>query len=80
MNNLNLPQLPKVEKLDKYRENLSIITDSDGNRFIKSYETVVAHLTNENIIQLGWWSKTTQKHINYVSIRFGLPVIKNFQK
>ncbi len=80
MNNLNLPQLPKVEKLDKYKENLSIITDSDGNRFIKSYETVVAHLTNESIIQLGWWSKTTQKHINYVSIRFGLPVIKNFQK
>jgi hypothetical protein len=80
MNNLNLPQLPKVEKLDKYKENLSIITDSDGNRFIKSYETVVAHLTNEGIIQLGWWSKTTQKHINYVSIRFGLPITKYFQK
>ena len=79
MNNLNLPQLPKVEKLDKYKENLSIITDSDGNRFIKSYETVVAHLTNEGVIQLGWWSKTTQKHINYVANQFRLPITKFFQ-
>jgi hypothetical protein len=74
----NLPILPKVEKLGKYKQNLSIVTDSDGNRYIKSYETLVAHLTNEGVIQFGWWSVTTQKHINYVAQQFELPITKYF--
>ncbi len=79
MQNLSFPQMSKVEKLDKYKENLSIVTDSDGNRFIKSYDTLVAHVTNQGIIQVGYWSKTTQKHINYVGREFNLPITKFFQ-
>jgi hypothetical protein len=73
-----LPKFQKVEKLDKYRENLAIVTDSDGNHYIRSYETLVAHLTSEGVIQFGKWSRTTQKHINYVSNQFDLPLTKYF--
>jgi hypothetical protein len=62
----------------KYKENLSIVS-VDGNTFIKSYQTLVAKVDypNRQIIQLGWWSVTTQKHINYASKELGLELIKN---
>ena len=52
----------------KYFKNLRI----DGNRVI-SYTTHVANIdhTNNLVIQLGYWSVTTQKHINYVANELG---------
>ena len=49
--------------LSKYKQNLR--TD---NKYIYSYETKVAEIkhSERKINQLGWWSVTTQKHINYV--------------
>ena len=60
--------------LNKYKQNLRI----DGNKVI-SYVTHVATIEYDktgNLIQLGWWSQTTQKHINYVAKELNLNLIK----
>ena len=61
-------------KLDKYRQNLSII----DNKKIQSYDTIVARIDHikKEIKQLGWWSVTTQKHINYVVNEYNYKLIK----
>ena len=58
-------------KLLRYKQNLRI----DGTRVI-SYTTHVATIENRNLIQLGWRSQTTQKHINYVAQELNLNLIK----
>ena len=60
-----------MKKLERYKQNLRI----DGNRVI-SYTTHVATIEDGNLIQLGWWSQTTQKHINYVAQELNLNLIK----
>jgi len=57
--------------LDKYKQNLKI----DGNK-VYSYNTHVATIEGTQLIQLGWWSVTTQKHINYAANELGLGLIK----
>jgi len=57
--------------LERYKQNLRI----DGNRVI-SYTTHVATIEDCNLVQLGWWSQTTQKHINYVAQELNLNLIK----
>jgi hypothetical protein len=57
--------------LERYKQNLRI----DGNRVI-SYTTHVATIKDGSLIQLGWWSQTTQKHINYVAQELNLNLIK----
>ena len=61
-------------KLEKYKQNLSII----DNKAIQSYNTIVAKIDhlNREINQLGWWSVTTSKHINYVGSEYGYEVQK----
>jgi hypothetical protein len=59
--------------MKKYQQNLSV----EGNKVI-SYTTHVATIDGQNLIQLGWWSVTTQKHINYVAAEYGLTIIKNY--
>ena len=58
-------------KLSKYKQNLSI----QGNN-VWSYTTIVARIKGNELHQLGYWSMTTQKHINYVAKEFGLGLIK----
>ncbi len=60
-----------MKNLERYKQNLRI----DGNRVI-SYTTHVATIENGNLIQLGWWSQTTQKHINYVAQELSLNLIE----
>jgi len=60
-----------MQKLKRYNDNLRI----DGMDVI-SYTTIVAKIENNNLIQLGYWSRTTQKHINYVASELGLTLIK----
>jgi hypothetical protein len=59
--------------LDRYRQNLKVV----GNE-VHSYNTKVAVIDSEagELKQLGWWSVTTQKHINYVSRELGLKLVK----
>jgi hypothetical protein len=59
--------------MNRYNQNLRI----DGNKVI-SYTTHVATIDGDKLIQLGWWSMTTQKHINYVAKEYGLTIIKNY--
>ena len=58
-------------QLKRYKQNLRI----DGNRVI-SYVTHVATIDGGKLRQLGWWSVTTQKHINYVARELNLELIK----
>tara|TARA_R110000851_G_scaffold35838_4_gene94032 strand:- start:242 stop:430 length:189 start_codon:yes stop_codon:yes gene_type:complete len=59
-------------KLEKYKQNLSII----GNQ-VWSYSTHVATIQGNDLIQLGYWSQTTQKHINYVANQLDLILLKD---
>tara|TARA_R100000995_G_scaffold72245_1_gene40978 strand:+ start:86 stop:280 length:195 start_codon:yes stop_codon:yes gene_type:complete len=63
-----------VTKLDKYKQNLSIIDEIK----VQSYSTIVAEIDhiNREINQLGWWSVTTQKHINYVANQYNYKLNK----
>tara|TARA_R110000787_G_scaffold68754_1_gene153523 strand:+ start:103 stop:285 length:183 start_codon:yes stop_codon:yes gene_type:complete len=58
-------------KLSKYQQNLSI----RGNQ-VWSYTTHVATIADDKLFQLGYWSMTTQKHINYVADQLDLTLIK----
>lgn len=62
----------------KYKQNLSLI-NVNGVDCIKSYSTIVAIINYEKkqLIQLGWWSVTTQKHINYAAYQLGLTLTQN---
>lgn len=57
--------------LEKYNQNLRI----EGNKVI-SYVTHVATINGNKLEQLGYWSMTTQKHINYVARELNLNLIK----
>ena len=58
-------------KLQKYKQNLRL----EGNKVI-SYTTHVATIADGKLFQLGYWTKTTQKHINYVAEQLDLDLIK----
>lgn len=60
-----------MRTFSKYKQNLR----QDQNKII-SYTTHVATIEGENLIQLGWWSMTTQKHINYAAKELNLNLIK----
>lgn len=60
-----------MRTLPKYKQNLRI----NGND-VWSYYTIVAKIDGDKLNQLGWWSVTTQKHINYVAHYLGLTLIK----
>ena len=58
-------------RFDKYKQNLK----KEGDK-IWSYSTIVAKIKGNELHQLGWWSVTTQKHINYVANELNLTLIK----
>ena len=60
-----------MNKVQKYSRNLQ----TDG-KFVYSYYTKVARIEDNKLIQLGYWSATTQKHINYAAVELGLELIK----
>lgn len=60
-----------MEKFKRYQNNLCRI----GNDII-SYTTKVAEIKGNELHQLGWWSVTTQKHINYVAKELDLKLVK----
>ena len=61
----------------KYKKNLSVV-ELQGKLYVKSYNTLVAKIDYEynELIQLGYWSVTTQKHINYAASQLNLKIIK----
>ena len=59
-------------RFEKYKQNLR----KEGN-FIISYTTKVAEIKGNELHQLGYWSQTTQKHINYAAKELNLNLTKN---
>jgi len=57
--------------MKKYKQNLSV----QGFK-VWSYTTHVATIKGDTLVQLGYWSMKTQKHINYVASELGLKLIK----
>ena len=64
----------KMKKFNRYKENLRQVGDD-----IYSYSTKVATIHQDKLIQHGWWSVTTQRHINYVANELGLEIDKNYE-
>ena len=60
-----------MEKFSKYKQNLK----REGNNII-SYTTHVATIKDDKLHQLGYWSATTQRHINFVAQELDLTLIK----
>jgi hypothetical protein len=60
-----------ITKFNRYKTNLTKV----GNN-IYSYNTKVATIEGANLIRLGWWSVTTQKHINFVAKELNLNLIR----
>tara|TARA_R110002096_G_scaffold116842_2_gene253201 strand:+ start:612 stop:845 length:234 start_codon:yes stop_codon:yes gene_type:complete len=69
---INLQKTKQMRTLPKYKQNLKI----QGNN-VWSYTTIVAKIDGCDLHQLGYWSMTTQKHINYVANYMNLNLIKN---
>ena len=61
----------KLQKLDKYKQNLSIINGVN----VYSYTTNVADIKGDELHVFGYFSQTTTKHINYVAKEFGLTIV-----
>ena len=60
--------------LNKYKVNLRI----HGNE-VWSYRTHVATIVDGQLLQHGYWSVTTQKHINYVADQYDLDLVKDYE-
>jgi hypothetical protein len=56
-----------MTKFNRYQDNLSLV----GNNVI-SYTTHVATIEGSTLRVLGYWSKTTTKHINFVAAELSL--------
>jgi len=52
---------------DKYKQNLKY----DEN-FVYSYNTKVAKIKSDTLVELGRWSMTTDKHVRYASNKLQL--------
>ena len=67
-----------MRKFNRYKQNLCVI-QWDRNDYVMSYTTRVAKIdyVNETLNQLGWWSVTTQRHINYAADQLGLTLNRN---
>ncbi len=63
----------KKKQMKRYQQNLRL----DGHKII-SYNTIIGMIEGNNLIQLGYFSKTSQKHINYVANEYKLTIIKNY--
>lgn len=67
-----------MKTLKKYKQNLKY-THGDKGLEIYSYNTLVAYCkVGTGLIQDKYYSKTTQKHINYTADHFNLTLIKSF--
>lgn len=59
-----------MKKFDSFKKNLSYTNDD-----IYSYNTKVAIIEKNIIIQLAYYSVTTQKHLLYAARQLNLPIM-----
>ena len=62
--------------LEKYKQNLYLIPKFDTT-LIYSYDTLVGEFihSKNKLFELGYWSVTTRKHINYVGHILEIPIV-----
>lgn len=48
------------------------------NNQVISYTTVVAEIENDTLKILGWWSRTTTKHVNLIARTMNLKIVKAY--
>jgi len=67
-----------MRQFKKYKQNLRVV-NFDGADYVMSYTTRVAKIdyATGTLDQLGYWSVTTQKHINYAADELGLDLNRN---
>ena len=58
-------------RFPRYKQNLWTTND-----YVVSYGTPVARIEGGTLKQLGYWSVTTQRHINYAAEELGLKLQK----
>ena len=58
-------------RFPRYKQNLWTT-----NGYVVSYGTPVARIEGDTLRQLGYWSVTTQRHINYAAEELGLKLRK----
>jgi hypothetical protein len=56
-----------MTKFKRYQANLRVVDNQ-----VISYTTHVATIEGSTLRVLGYWSKTTTKHVNYVAAELGL--------
>jgi nucleoside 2-deoxyribosyltransferase len=68
-----------TKNFSKYKQNLRKVYNNDG-MFIQSYDTIVAKVDFQSGVlwELGYWSKTTKKHINYAAKELNLKIEKQY--
>lgn len=68
-----------TKNFSKYKQNLRKVYNNDG-MFIQSYDTIVAKVDTQSgvLLELGYWSKTTKKHINYAAKELNLNIQKQY--
>jgi hypothetical protein len=67
----------KKRHFPKYRQNLHYMSHTegaDGRTLVYSYNTLVAVQDGQLLIEQGYWSTTTRKHVNYAATELGLQV------
>lgn len=67
-----------MTQFKKYKQNLRVV-NWNGADYVMSYTTRVAKIdyATRTLDQLGYWSMTTQKHINYAADQLGLDLIRD---
>ena len=74
---LGTPHTREIE-LPKYKKSLRLEREYIQGRYIHnvySYNNLVAEITNGELLQVGWWSKLTQRHINHIVKHFKISTI-----
>jgi hypothetical protein len=61
-----------MKKFQRYKQNLCIQNENE----VWSYTTKVGIIKDDCIEELGYWSMTTRKHLNYVAKEYSKPLIK----
>jgi len=67
-----------MRRFNRHKQNLCVI-QYNGSDYVMSYTTRVAKIdySTKTLTQLGWWSVTTQRHINYAADQLGLSLDRN---
>jgi len=61
----------------KYNQNLHYTSShpgADGSTMVYSYNTLVAIQYDGELVEQGYWSTTTRKHVNFAAQELGLEI------